>query len=213
MKRIITFPSAQHASTDANFRTVYPRSMRDISPATEVDVILAFLQAEIDSARFGPSYAAVLSNFGLERGLIVDQPDLKSDKENRIRRELLTAVRGYGNRTFLFQGFPQDVTWRKVAITNEEVGKLKYAKYDTWLQFSNGSRLVIDGAKGVDTIQVGENANENIVAVANDLRSGKRYPALIAVESEGGLSNPRGRAYAGYRICSGAGWGTDGDSC
>jgi hypothetical protein len=150
-------------------------------------VILAFLQAEIDSARFGPSYAAVLSNFGLERGLIVDQPDLKSDKENRIRRELLTAVRGYGNRTFLFQGFRQDVTWRKVAITNEEVGKLKYAKYDTWLQFSNGSRLVIDGAKGVDTIQVGENANENIVAVANDLRSGKRYPALIAVESEGGF--------------------------
>jgi hypothetical protein len=34
---------------------------------------------------------------------------------------------------------------------------------------------------------VGENANENIKAVADDLRAGKRYPALIAVESEGGL--------------------------
>jgi hypothetical protein len=145
---------------------------------------LHFCKQEIDSARFGPTYAAILSNSGLERGLIVDQPNLNSVKENRIRRELLTAVRGYGNRTFLFRGFPQDVTWRKIAITDEDVGQLKYAKYETWLQLSEGSRLVIDGAKGVDKIQVGENANENILAVAADLRSGKRYPALIAVESE-----------------------------
>jgi hypothetical protein len=150
-------------------------------------MVLAFLQAEIDSARFGPTYAGILSNSGLKRDLIINQPNLQSDKENRIRRELLTIVRGYGNRTFLFQGFPQNVTWRRVLITSEDVGKLKYAKYETWLQLSNGSRLVIDGAKGVCAIQVGENANENIVAVANDLRAGKRYPALIAVESEGGL--------------------------
>ena|SRR5438477_3463899 len=161
--------------------------MRDLSPATEDDMVLAFVQAEIDSARFGPLYAAILSNSGLERSSIIDQPNLQSDRENRIRRELLTAVRGYGNRTLLFKGFPQNVTWRKVAIEAEDVGKLKYANYVTWVQLSGGSRLVIDGARRTDAIHVGENANENIKAVADDLRAGKRYPALIAVESEGGF--------------------------
>jgi hypothetical protein len=148
-------------------------------------MVLAFVQAEIDSARFGPRYAAILSNSGLERSSIVDEPNLQSDTENRIRRELLTAVRGYGNRTLLFKGFPQNVTWRKVAIEAEDFGKLKYANYVTWVQLSGGSRLVIDGARRAEATQVGENANENIKAVTDDLRAGKRYPALIAVESEG----------------------------
>jgi hypothetical protein len=80
--------------------------MRDLGPATEGDMVLAFVQAEIDSARFGPRYAAIRSNSGLERSSIVDEPNLQSDTENRIRRGLLTAVRGYGNRTLLFKGFP-----------------------------------------------------------------------------------------------------------
>jgi hypothetical protein len=161
--------------------------MRDLGLATEDAVVLAFVQAKIDSARFGAHYAAFLSHSGLERGSIVDQPNLQSEWENRVRRELLTAVRGYGNRTFLFNGFPQNVTWRRVAIEVEDADKLKYANYDTWVQLSGGSRLVVDGAKRIDAIKVGENANENIKAVADDLRAGKRYPSLIAVESEGGL--------------------------
>ena len=179
--------------------------MRDLSPATEDAIVLAFVQAEIDSARFGPHYAAFLSNSGLERGSIVDQPNLQSDTENRVRRELLTAVRGYGNRTFLFKGFPQNVKWRKVAIEAEDAAKLKYANYETWVRLSGGSRLVVDGAKRVEEIQVGENANENIQAVADDLRAGKRYPALIAVESEGGFlilveGHTRATAYVLARI-------------
>ena len=177
--------------------------MRDLSPATEDAVVLAFVQSEIDSARFGPLYVTLLSNSGLERGSIVDRPDLQSGRENRIRRELLTAVRGYGTRTLLFKGFPQNMTWRKVAIETEDADKLKYANYETWVQLSGGSRLVVDGAKRVEAIQVGENANENIKAVADDLRAGKRYPALIAVETEGGFSNPRGRPHPSYRLCSG----------
>jgi hypothetical protein len=118
---------------------------------------------------------------------------------------LLTAVRGYGNRTFLFKGFPQNVKWRKVAIEAEDAAKLKYANYETWVRLSGGSRLVVDGAKRVEEIQVGENANENIQAVADDLRAGKRYPALIAVESEGGFlilveGHTRATAYVLARI-------------
>jgi hypothetical protein len=179
--------------------------MRDLGPASEDEVILAFLQAEIDSTRFGQYYAALLSNSGLERGSIVDRANLQSNRENAVRRKLLTAVRGYGNRTLLFRGFPQNVMWRKVAIEAEDADKLKYANYETWVQLSGGSRLVVDGAKGVDAILVGENANENIKAVANDLRAGKRYPALVAVESEGGFlilveGHTRATAYVLARI-------------
>jgi len=150
-------------------------------------MVLAFVQAEIDSPRFGQHYTAILSNSGLERSSILDQPNLQSDRDNRVRRELLTAVRGYGNRTFLFRGFPGDVTWRRVATDAEDVSKLRYANFETWVELSGGSRLVIDGANRVDVIQAGENANLNITAVADDLRAGKSYPALIAVESEGGF--------------------------
>jgi hypothetical protein len=64
---------------------------------------------------------------------------------------------------------------------------------------------VVDGAKRVEAIQVGENANENIKAVADDLRAGKRYPELIAVESEGGFlilveGHTRATAYVLARI-------------
>lgn len=179
--------------------------MQDLSPATEDSIVLAFVQAEIDSPRFGPQYAAFLSNSGLERGSIVDQPNFQSDEENRVRRELLTAVRGYGNRTFLFEGFPTNVTWRKVAIEAEDADKLKYANYETWVRLSGGSRLVVDGAKRVGANHVGENANENIKAVVYDLRAGKRYPALIAAESEGGFlilveGHTRATAYVLARI-------------
>jgi hypothetical protein len=129
-------------------------SMRDLGPATEDDVALAFVQAEIDSARFGPHYAAFLSNSRVERSSIVDQPNLQSARENWIRGEMLTTVRGYGgNRTLLLKGFPQNVTWRKVAIEAEDVGKLKYANYVTWVQLSGGSRLVIGGARRADATQ------------------------------------------------------------
>ena len=183
--------------------------MRDLGPASEDVVILAFIQAEIDSARFGQYYAGLLSNSGLKRGSIIDQPNLQSNRENAVRKELLTAVRGYGNRTFLFRGFPQNVTWRKMAIEAEDADKLKYANFGTWVQLSGGTRLVVDGAKGVDAILVGENANENVKAVANDLRAGKRYPALIAVRKRGRVSNPCGRPHAGYRLCSGTNCSTD----
>lgn len=161
--------------------------MRDLGPATEDDIVVAFVQAEIDSVRFGQYYAAFLSSRGLERFSIIDRPNLQSDSDNLLRRAMLTAVRGYDNRSALFTRFPQHVTWRRVAIEPAEAHKLKYANYETWVQLSAGSRLVVDGAKRLEGIHVGESAKENINALADDLRAGKRYPPLIAVQGEEGF--------------------------
>jgi hypothetical protein len=50
--------------------------MTEIGPATENEMALAFLQAEIDSPRYGERYLSILSSINLTRGSIVDAPDM-----------------------------------------------------------------------------------------------------------------------------------------
>jgi hypothetical protein len=160
--------------------------MLQLGPANEDDVVLAFLQAEIDSPRFGVCY----QNRGLTSAHIrslIEQADLQSPGENQLRKELLTLVRGYETRTALFQGFPQTVSWKKVAIEAGDAPKLLYANYPTWVDLSGGSRLILDGASRVPSaIYTAENAKQHIEAVAKDMAARKRYPALIAVERADG---------------------------
>jgi hypothetical protein len=175
--------------------------MINLGPATEDDVVLAFLQAEIDSARFGSTYQAILVNSRLDRGSVIDNPDRNSQQANQIRRELLTLVRGYGARQFLFTGFPIDVTWRRVGLEQADLSKLKYANCPPWVELSRGTRLVVEGATNIGSDTPAEDAAVNIRAVAEDLKSGKRYAELIGVDGQSGDINlmeghTRATAYA-----------------
>src|SRR5436189_6456773 len=87
--------------------------MIERGPATENDMIAAFLRAEIDSSRYGRFIEPVLAEVGLDRR-IIDQPDLVDEAQNRLRKRLL-AFRGYPQE-FLFRGFPLDATWRRVGL-------------------------------------------------------------------------------------------------
>jgi hypothetical protein len=160
--------------------------MIDLGPANEDDLVLAFLQAEIDSARFGSCYAMILANSGLDRNSVIDHPDRKSQRDNSIRGELLKHVRGYGSGQFLFTGFPPDVTWRHVIMEERDFPKLRYAKCQPWIELSGGTRLVTEGAKNIAPGGPAEEAAVNIRAVVADLKRGKRFPELIAVEGQNG---------------------------
>jgi hypothetical protein len=160
--------------------------MIDLGRANEDDVVLAFLQAEIDSARFGSSYASILANSGLSRHLLIDQPDRASPRDNSSRAELLKRVRGYGCGQLLFAGLPTDVAWRRVSMEQKDFSKLRYAKCPPWIELSGGTRLVTEGAKNVAPGGPAEDAALNIRAVVADLKSGKRYPDLIGVEGQNG---------------------------
>ena len=160
--------------------------MIEIGPATENEMVLAFVQAEIDSARFGPIYTGILSNSGINRESLIDRADLNSAKDNWMRKELLKRVRGYGNDSLLFRGFPNSVQWRRVGLEAADWEMVTYANYPTWLTLSGGTRIVADGAKNIESIVVAEDANRNIKAVAADVRGGKRYPALIGVDGLNG---------------------------
>src|SRR5437588_4675892 len=110
--------------------------MIEIGPATENEMVLAFVQAEIDSARFGPIYTGILSNSGINRESLIDRADLNSAKDNWMRKELLKRVRGYGNDSLLFRGFPNSVQWRRVGLEAADWEMVTYANYPTWLTLS-----------------------------------------------------------------------------
>lgn len=159
--------------------------MIDLGPANENDVVLAFLQAEIDSAR-GSIYATILANSGLDRHLLIDQPDRTSSRDNRIRGKLLKHVRGYGSGQALFTGLPPDVAWRRVSMEQKDFSKLRYAKCAPWIELSGGTRLVTEGAKNIAPGGPAEDAAVNIRAVVADLKRGKRYAEVIGVEGRDG---------------------------
>ena len=149
-------------------------------------MVLAFLQGEIDSPRFGDCYQAGLQKLGYSRADLIDNANLSSDEQNLIRMDLLKAVRGYRSNQFLFQGFPDGVQWRRKALSPDDLARSKYANHPTWIAISGGSRVAGDGAKNIVRKVAPENANENIQAVADAMKGGKRYPPLIGVEGDNG---------------------------
>lgn len=152
-----------------------------IGPATENEMILAFLRAEIDSPRYGPLYQQRLSSSGFSRYQLIESPDLNDAPQNTTRMALLRDVRGYSTNLYLFQGFPRDVEWQRIRLDPPKLKRLKYANHPTWTTLSNGTRLVVDGARNIDQVQTAENANDSIKAVAEALKSGHTYPELITV--------------------------------
>jgi hypothetical protein len=49
--------------------------------------------------------------------------------------------RAWLERTGLFDRFPTDVEWQRVALTPDEVLAILYINWEWWLRVSNGSRL------------------------------------------------------------------------
>lgn len=157
--------------------------MIDRGPATEQDMLLAFLRAEVESPRFGEAYRSILSRGYLDREHLLDRPDTTDEKQNRYRREMLKAIRGYGAGQLLFAGFPDDVRWQRVDLETGDFERMLYARFPTWLELSGGSRRVGDGVANLDTVAAAENANANVRALAARLVAGATFPELILVEA------------------------------
>lgn len=156
--------------------------MIENGPATTDEMILAFLQAELPSPRFGPTYAECLRLLGVDNH-IVTQANLNDPRENRLREQLLTNVRGYGTNRYLFTGFPADVTWRHVTMAPHEVGNLHYANEPSWVRLSAPTRRVATAAQNLTSANGKD--YENIMAVASALQRGVTFPALIGATADG----------------------------
>jgi len=174
-----------------------------VGPSSEDEMILAFLQAEVDSPRFGHSARKAVGHMNL-----VSNPRLDEPRENARRRTALQRYRGFGSNDLLFRGFPAGAaTWERMRLTRDDLGGLLYTKAGGWVLLSRGSRLVADGAEhvGVDAVPTSpviaasasavgwppreldtpdwrakvREASEGIEAVKKELGTGRVYPETI----------------------------------
>jgi hypothetical protein len=173
-------------------------------PATEDEMIAAFLRAEIDSSRYGDNFVKTgLAQLGLERRLI-DAPILTDPAENGARRRLM-QYRGYEARIALFAGFPLDVRWRRVQLETRDFETMQYindaiTSTPHWTNLSDGTRLVSVGARNLRQ-RSADPATCQIASIAQALRNGVRFAELIAAQHHQGSlilieGHSRATAYA-----------------
>jgi hypothetical protein len=93
-------------------------------------MLALFLRTELPSARWQHGLRALLERDGLPERVVTD-PNLGDDTENQARLRLLTVHRGYSARTELFEDFPDDVRWQRMAITPSELARVLYIDYDS----------------------------------------------------------------------------------
>ena len=149
-------------------------------------MVALFLRTELPSDRWKDDLRALLERAGLP-GRVITAPDLGDDAENQARLRLLTEHRGYGTRTEIFDGFPDDVRWQWMAITPAEFAEVRYIQYDYWDELSGGSRLAVDAAAriraGVTPFGV---PNNGMLEMAQAVASGAQFPPLILVTTDFG---------------------------
>ena len=154
--------------------------MDDLGAATEDQVILAWLQAVIESADF---QAYIVGNPPNPANL---SAALKAARHD-LRREIITRVYGFGQGLGSFQGLRNDITWRRVRLTNEDVGELLYARHEgAWQVLSPVTRKVAEGATNVGHVFTLDGTNMVVLSLASGIcHSEKKVPEIIALKRPG----------------------------
>jgi hypothetical protein len=174
--------------------------MIECGAATESDMVLAFLRAEVDSPRFSHAVQNCLLMLEHDR-LLIDNADVADIRENGVRRALLGCYRGYGHDAYLFRGFPNDVRWRRLLLEKGDLRTLLYAREPSWIAFSDGTRLVSAGAKNAAVSPTGEGA----IVVAKAIKEGTQFPELIVADAaEGPLVLVEGHTRATAHVLAGS---------
>lgn len=124
--------------------------MHFLRPASEDEVVAAFLRAEADDT--GRYEALILQHLGSDQEPLdtVRRPNLSDPRQNAYRRRLLGELRGFGHGDGMFVGFPPRVEWHRAALPRHELLEVRYIDDrgcdDYWITLSGGSRRPRDAA-------------------------------------------------------------------
>lgn len=152
--------------------------LRDIS---EDEFIATFLKYEITSKRFGERITKQL-NIDNKDTYIITNPDLNNTKDNEYRKTMLGICRGYNKNLDIFEGFPQDIVWKQVLLTKEELRDIKYIDYDYWIELSKGTRSPADAAKTIkEGVEVFRISNDRYFNAVEHFKNGGTFGPLIFV--------------------------------
>jgi hypothetical protein len=153
------------------------------APISDDVMVLAFLQAEVDSRvdRVAAAIQDFLRQHGCDRSLI-DDADLADQEKNRIRRDVLGDLRGFSRNAYLFTNFPPDITWHRGRLTVAELAETKYAGWPEWVKLTHGTRVVKEGAQNTtNSFYASETIRVQVPAIAEACLAGARFPELILV--------------------------------
>jgi hypothetical protein len=155
--------------------------MEHLAPASDAEVVLAFLRAEIDSPRFRLRLLLAMQKVDTSRDSLIDHADLTDGEQNRTRRQLLASA-----REPLFNHFPRDVLWWRGNVLLQELELIEYPNYRRFLELSGGRRSVRAGAaRALNEPQIlGRDLHEMLAAipkVIDGVKAGRMFPELIAV--------------------------------
>ena len=164
--------------------------MDDLGAASEDQVILAWLQAEIESPEF---QAYVIGNPPNPANLSLAlkaarNPDLKDPTQNDLRRQIITSAYGFGTGAGSFQGLAADIRWRRVRLDADEVGEMLYARQGAaWPILAPATRKVAEGATNVGHVFTGDSTNMVVLSLASGIcHSDKKVPEIIALRRPDG---------------------------
>ncbi|HSP10349.1 MAG TPA: hypothetical protein VLU92_12225 [Candidatus Dormibacteraeota bacterium] len=175
--------------------------MDDLGAVTDDHVILAWLQAEIESLDFqqyivgDPPNPAYLS-MALKAAR---SPNLKDAEQNELRRRIISKTHGFGMGAGSFQGLANDIQWRRHRLTTSEVGEMLYASHSgAWVILAPVTRKVTEGATNVGHVFTGDQTNMVVLSLAAGIcHSEKKVPEIIALRrADGALVILEGHARA-----------------
>ena len=157
--------------------------MRKIKASNENEMAYEFLKMELDSERFGTEIEVILNEMHINNGIIANG-NIKCDKENAIRAEVLKRFRGYRDNE-LFENFPAAIEWVWTEFDREDIDKILYIEYSYWNELSSYTGSPLEAAK---TIRSGkiifDVPNDAVKNGAKKLTHGHTFPPLIFLTDE-----------------------------
>lgn len=158
--------------------------MEILRNSNEDEMILTFLQGEIESNRFSEKLNYVLDKLLISDKLIIN-PNLECEEENKKRKDVLSEFRGYGKDDGLFENFPK-ITEYKFAVFNKfDLDRIFYINYSYWNELSKYTSL---SKVAADSIQQGIEpygvSNKPFWNGLEVYKSGKIFKPIILLTSD-----------------------------
>ena len=158
--------------------------MKFLRKSSEDEMILEFLKAEYTSVRFSSTLKDVLWDFGCDRNIIFSA-DMQDAVENRTRKRILGAYRGYGEDRELFERFPEVFEWSVCSFSDNDIEKIRYIDYSYWNELSAGTQMPLDAAKTIrNGIKIYDVANDGFLQAAEYIKNGGTFPKLFLLTAD-----------------------------
>ena len=119
--------------------------MKEIRSSSEDEMILEFLRGEYVSTRFKKNLQKVLQEWKIDPNIIVNG-NIHLQKQNRVRKKLLSMFRGYPNKE-LFKRYPKNIEWKYVQFDEDDIDKIYYINYDYWNELSKHTSKPLEAAR------------------------------------------------------------------